>query len=71
MAVVNYSVCDRCGEKIEYKGKTIKIFKRPVRTSKFKFLSIFNGNPSGYDYSEQYVELCGNCTRKLDIFLNK
>lgn len=71
MATINYEVCDRCGKEMEYKGKTTKIFKRPVRTSKFKFLSIFNGNPTGYDYSEQYVELCSNCTRKLNVFLNK
>ena len=71
MATINYKICDRCGEEMEYKGKTTKIFKRPVRTSKFKFLSIFNGNPTGYDYSEQYVELCKKCTEELDIFLNK
>lgn len=71
MATVYYKICDRCGKEMKYKGKTTKIFKKPSKTHEFKILTIFNGNQTGYDYSEQYVELCKDCTIKLDDFLNK
>ena len=71
MATVYYETCDKCGKKMEYKGKTTKIFKRFSEPYPFKILSIFNGNPTGYDYSNKYVELCKECTKELDAFLNK
>lgn len=71
MAAIYYEVCDRCHKEIKYNGRTAKIFKRPARTSKFKILSVFNGNPTGYDYSERYVELCKECTERLDMFLSE
>ena len=71
MATVYYSACDRCGKEIKYKGKISKIFNKTQKKSiKLKVLSVFKGNPTGYDYSERYVELCKECTKQLDEFLN-
>ena len=71
MATVYYETCDKCGKKMEYKGKTTKLFKMFSGAYKFKFRYIFDGNSTGYDYLEKYIELCKDCTEELDIFLNK
>lgn len=70
MARIYYKVCDKCGKEINYDGKTSKLFKRISIPIGFRLLSIFNGNQTGYDYSEKYVELCKYCSAQLDKFLN-
>ena len=60
MAIISKTVCDRCGKEIKYLGWTSKIFR--VR-------KIFNGNPSGYDYSDCTWELCNECTKGLKEFM--
>lgn len=64
MGTVTYKVCDRCGKKMTYSGWTAM-----VRTHRFKITELFNGNPSGYDYCDEYIELCSRCTAKLKDFL--
>ena len=56
---IDYNVCDRCGKKIVYRGATSQIRRAK---SKIKFTQLWNGNPSGYEYSENYIELCAYCT---------
>ena len=65
-------VCDRCREEIKYVGWTAKLPFSPSRKRPFRFklLKLFNGNPSGYDYSEREYELCQKCTMKLNVFLS-
>lgn len=62
-------VCDRCGEEIVYRGWTAKLFFKKKFPFHFRILKLRNGNPSGYDYSEQQCELCNKCTFKLTVFL--
>ena len=69
MANIQYTVCDRCGVQVEYRGWTTMLFNKTPKISKFRFLKLFSGNPSGYDYSEKYIELCNKCTKDLDSFL--
>lgn len=69
MATLTQKICDRCGQPMEYKdwtGLLINVFKRG---KSIKVLKLYNGNPSGYDYSESCYELCSDCTRKLENFL--
>ena len=70
MAEVRYRVCDRCGNKIEYKGWVAKLFGMIKEHNQFKVYQSCNGNPSGYDYTERHVELCDKCTEQLKHFLN-
>ena len=56
---IDYNVCDRCGKKIVYRGLTSQIRRAK---SKFKFTQLRNGNQSGYEYTENYIELCADCT---------
>lgn len=70
MAKIEYKVCDRCGQKMEYIGWTARIknvFKKGKRILITKY---YNGNPDGYSYSERYYELCADCTDKLKEFLS-
>lgn len=59
MATIKKKICDRCGKEMVYSGWTA--FVHPAR--RMKITEIFNGNPTGYDYSTDYVELCADCTR--------
>lgn len=38
--------------------------------NQFKIYQSYNGNPSGYDYTERHVELCDKCTEQLKHFLD-
>lgn len=67
MATITRHVCDRCEKDLSYHGKTSIIRKKP---QKFKIVYLWNGNPSGYDYTEQVAELCPDCTEKLQNFLD-
>lgn len=70
MAEVKYRVCDRCGNKIEYKGWTAKLFGMIKEHNQFKIYNAYCGNPSGYDYTQRHVELCDECTKQLTCFLD-
>ena len=70
MAEVRYRVCDRCGNKIEYKGWTAKLFGMIKEYNQFKVYRPYCGNPSGYDYTDRHVELCTECTKQLMRFLD-
>ena len=65
MARVTITTCDRCGVEIEYLGWTTLIGK----TRRLDMRRLFNGGGNGYSYSDDKVELCVACTKKLDIFL--
>ena len=62
-------ICDRCGKEIVYCGWTTKIKEKRKRPRKFYILKLFNGNPSGYNYSEYDCELCAACSHELKKFL--
>lgn len=66
MAIVTRHLCDRCKNDFSYRGKTSRT-RRGIK--KFKITYLWDGNPSGYDYSEAYVELCADCTQRLQAFL--
>lgn len=65
MARVVKQICDRCGKKIRYSGWTALI----SRPKKLRIREILNGNPSGYNYTDYDIELCRDCTRKLERFI--
>lgn len=65
MSRVIKNICDRCGKPIKYSGWTALIF----RPQKLKIRQILNGNTSGYAYTDYDLELCRECTRKLNKFL--
>lgn len=69
MSRVTKTVCDRCGEEIIYQGWTAKFPFSRKRPFRLKLLKLYNGNPSGYDYSESEYELCNKCTFELNLFL--
>lgn len=65
MATISRKVCDRCGRDIKYFGWTSKIKGfRP-----FFIIKLFNGNPDGYSYTEECIELCSDCTKALEKFM--
>ena len=64
---IEYNTCDRCGTRIEYTGWTSFLYG--LQPKKIKWRKIFNGNPSGYDYSDQRIELCAACTELLKSWL--
>lgn len=39
--------------------------------SQIQVLKLLNGNPDGYSYAEHEYELCAECTKKLEDFLNR
>lgn len=65
MASKTIHICDRCKKEFNYCGRTVKI----KRLRKFALREILNGNPSGYDYSDNVIELCRECTCELRNFL--
>jgi len=64
MGVITKRVCDRCGKEIKYIGWT-----SVLKASRVGFIKLFNGNPSGYDYTSNEYELCTDCTKELCDFL--
>lgn len=58
MATVEYKVCDRCGEKINWRSR-LKAIVEPRKVQWVLF---------GY-VTESTFELCGNCSDRLDAFL--
>lgn len=69
MANIEYNVCDRCGKQIRYVGWTAKLKNVFRRGKTIKVLSLWNGNPDGYSYSDRCYELCADCTKQLKEFL--
>lgn len=65
MARVTENFCDRCGARMKYTGWTALLF----RPAKFRLLKLLNGNHDGYSYSEDHIELCSDCTKELNVFL--
>lgn len=69
MATIKQIICDRCGEPMEYVGWTTT-FKNVLKRGKsIRIVKIYNGNQSGYEYSDLGYELCKECTEKLEKFL--
>lgn len=62
---IQYKICDRCGKRIIYIGWT-SILRKPKR---IQWTQYFNGNPSGYEYCKQEIELCAECTKALNEFM--
>lgn len=69
MATVTKKFCDRCGTEMRYVGWTarLKIKRIGIIATVQKLL---NGNPDGFSYVEWDYELCADCTKKLERFLN-
>ena len=63
-------LCDRCNKPMTYTG-WVAIIKYPKikKAVRWKITEIFNGNPSGYDYSDLNTELCADCTKQLKEWL--
>lgn len=69
MATITKKVCDRCGKEIKYLGWTSKLENVFKKGSRISYLSIYNGNPSGYEYNRQQFEMCAECTKDFREFL--
>lgn len=67
MAKVSVHICDRCAKPIKYFGWTALI--RGSR--RFHIRQLLNGNPDGYSYMDYPIELCNNCTKDLNRFLEE
>lgn len=71
MATISKRICDRCGADMKYVGWTAKLKNVIKKGGRIKVLKLLNGNPDGYSYVERDYELCAECTKKLEDFLNK
>lgn len=69
MATITQKICDRCGKPMKYAGWTAKIRNAFKKGRTVKIHKIFNGNPDGYSYSDSQYELCVDCTKQLEEFL--
>ncbi len=67
MATISKRVCDRCGNEMKYVGWTSVLTNR---YSSIKILKLLNGNHSGYDYGRNEYEMCTDCTKEFEKFLN-
>lgn len=63
VATVTKIFCDRCGKEIKHIGwtsKLLNIFKSKLN-NQIKIRKIYNGNHSGFGYTETNYELCAEC----------
>ena len=63
------TTCDRCGKAIEYRGWT-GFLKNP-KPKRLFITEILNGNPSGYDYWNIDRELCAECMKSFERWMNE
>ncbi len=63
-------VCDRCGKPIKYVGWTATLLNVFKKGKRIKIRNLYNGNPDGYSYLETQYELCSDCTKQLEEFLD-
>ena len=71
MAVITQRICDRCGKPIKYDGWTARFKNIFKRDKTIRITKLLNGNSGGYNYTDDYCELCVDCTRKLEDFMNQ
>lgn len=66
---VSIKICDRC--KKQFKSSETEwsgILRR--RERKLKFIELFYGCQTGYEYIEHDYDLCGECTEQLKKFMD-
>lgn len=69
MSTITQNVCDRRGKNMKYDGWT-GVLPNVFKHGKIvKIRKLFNGNPDGYSYSDKHYELCAECTKELEKFL--
>lgn len=61
--------CDRCGKEFKYAQTEWAGLLRGLKPQKIKLTKLFYGNPSGHDYSDRFYELCKDCTKALQTFI--
>ena len=66
MAKITKHICDRCKKEIKYFGWTA-LLDKPRR---IKVRKLLNGNHDGWSYSDWTYELCNECTKALESFLD-
>ena len=69
MSSHNYVECDRCGKRFEYRNEMWAAILRIKKPKKIRVIKLFYGNLSGYDYTQEDYDLCGECTEKLKEFM--
>jgi len=69
MATITQKICDRCGKPMKYVGWTAKIGNAFKKGKTVKILKLFDGNLDGYSYFNRQYELCADCTKQLEDFL--
>lgn len=69
MSTVTQQFCDRCGKLMKYVGWTAKLKNISKKGKTVKIHKLLNGNLDGYSYSDNYYELCADCTKELEDFL--
>ena len=65
MSIKSKKICDRCGAEINGYGNTALALRK---FAKLNFRTIFGFGP--YDYSDESMDLCCDCTKKLEKFLS-
>ena len=71
MSTQKYITCDRCGKQFEYRNEKWAAILRARKLKKFRVIKLLYGNLSGYDYTQEDYDLCGECTKKLREFLKE
>ena len=64
-------LCDRCGKDFKYSKTMWAGILRGMKPRSIKLTKLFYGNMTGYDYSDSYYELCGECTKELENFMKE
>ena len=72
MSNIIVRICERCGEKQWQDGKSgmLKI-RKPHPMVKVIFTKFWNGNSSGYDYTEEQIHLCPKCAAEFEDWLKE